>query len=87
MRFVKKKEVDVALKCQNCKNVKRYPLYVFPRSVYKRHGHIKQFCGCVGGKHGDGLGNTKHKIVGVFVERQVPVSNEEARKLLGTLVQ
>lgn len=85
MRFAKKKDVDVALKCENCKNVTNYPLKVFPRSVYKRHGHIMQFCGCVGGKHGDGLGNTKHKIVGVFVEQQLPLSTEKAKKLLGTL--
>ena len=87
MRFTKKQRVDVALKCENCKNVKEYPLDVFPRSVYRRHGHVMQFCSCIGGKHGTGLGNTKHKIVGVIVERQLPISTEEAKKLLGTLAR
>ena len=96
MRFTKKQTVDVALKCQVCKSITEYPLNVFPRAVYKRKGYIMQFC-CDGfgrpsghSPHrsavADALGNTPHEIVGVFVQKQIPLSNKEAQKLLGKLV-
>ena len=85
MRFVKKRTIDVALKCDDCKNISTYPLNVFPRYVYKRHGYIRQHCYCVG-RGGDTLGNTKHRIVGIFLEQQLPLSTPEARRLLGSLV-
>ncbi len=95
MRFAEKQTVDVAIKCEVCKNITDYPLKGFPRSDYKRQGYIMQFC-CDGygrasghsphrSSKCDALGNTPHKIVGVFVLRQLPLTTKEAKKLLGTL--
>jgi hypothetical protein len=87
MRFAKKKTVQVALRCEICKNVTNYPLKVFPRREYRKQGYIMQFCGCDKWRKGaDGLGNTKHKVIGVFVEQQLPLSTTEAKELLGNLV-
>lgn len=83
MRFAKKQTVQVALKCDVCKGVTDYPLNVFPRSVYKRHGYIMQHCGC---DKSDDLGSTRHRIVGVFLEQQLPLSTVEAKELLGNLI-
>ena len=87
MRFTKKKEVSVALKCQDCGNITDYPIKVFPRKEYLKRNRIMQACDCdgAGGYDSDMWRNSPHKIVGVFVEQQIPIKHKEAIDLLGDL--
>lgn len=67
-RLKKKSEFSVALQCQECGEINNYEVSLFKSWLrkYKKYGSIPQSC-C--------NGNTEHKIIGYFEDRQIPMKD------------